>query len=61
MLTGILKIVRVPHQSALWRFLFALRGSAAAQILTVQSEIRRRVWDAAGVKLADRPTLYTWF
>lgn len=51
MLTGILKIVRLPPQSTLWRFLSALHGSAAAQLLTVQSEMRRRVWAAAHVKL----------
>ncbi|MGI8989674.1 MAG: hypothetical protein ACR2I2_08830, partial [Bryobacteraceae bacterium] len=38
MLTGILKITRLPPQSTLWRFLSALHGSAAPQLLTVQSE-----------------------
>jgi hypothetical protein len=51
MLTGILKIVRLPPQSTLWRFLAALHGSAAQQILTVQTAMRRRVWAAANVKL----------
>ena len=51
MLTGILKIVQLPPQSTLWRFLAALHGSAAPQLLTVQTEMRRRVWAAANVKL----------
>jgi len=50
-LTGILKIVQLPPQSTLWRFLAALHGSAAPQILRVQREMRRRVWEAANVKL----------
>jgi hypothetical protein len=51
MLTGILKIVKLPPQSTLWRFLAALHGSAAQQLLTVQTAMRRRVWAAANVKL----------
>ena len=51
MLTGILKIAKLPPQSTLWRFLAALHGSAAPQLLTVQNEIRRRVWASANVKL----------
>src|ERR1700683_1653564 len=50
-LTGILKIVQLPPQSTLWRFLAALHGSAAQQILRVQCEMRRRAWEAANVKL----------
>ena len=51
MLTGILKIIKLPPQCTLWRFLAALHGSAAQQLLTVQTEMRRRVWAAANVKL----------
>ena len=51
MLTGILKIARLPPQSTLWRFLSALHGSVAGQLLTVQSKMRQRVWDAANVRL----------
>jgi len=51
MVTGILKITGLPPQSTLWRFLSALHGSAAQQLLTVQTEMRRRVWAAANVKL----------
>ena len=51
-LTGVLKIVQLPPQSTLWRFLAALHGSAAQQILSVQSQLRRRVWEAANVQMA---------
>jgi hypothetical protein len=51
MLTGILKIVKLPPQSTLWRFLAALHGSAAQQMLAVQTAMRRRVWAAANVNL----------
>src|SRR5665213_1032682 len=50
-LTGVLKIVQLPPQSTLWRFLAALHGSVAQQLLSVQSQMRRRVWEAANVKL----------
>jgi hypothetical protein len=50
-LTGVLKIVRLPPQCTLWRFMAALHGSVAQQILTVQGQMRRRVWEAANVKL----------
>ncbi len=50
-LTGVLKIVKLPPQCTLWRFLGALHGSVAQQILSVQEQMRRRVWEAANVKL----------
>jgi len=50
-LTGVLKIAQLPPQSTLWRFLAALHGSAAQQILSVQGQVRRRVWEAANVKM----------
>ncbi len=50
-LTGVLKIVQLPPQSTLWRFLAALHGSVAQQLLSVQCQMRRRVWEAANVKL----------
>jgi hypothetical protein len=50
-LTGVLKIAQLPPQSTLWRFLAALHGSAAQQILSVQGQLRCRVWEAANVKL----------
>jgi hypothetical protein len=49
--TGVLKIVQLPPQSTLWRFLGALHGSVSQQILSVQGQVRRRVWEAANVKL----------
>jgi hypothetical protein len=52
-LTGILKIVQLPPQCTLWRFLAALHGSMAQQILQVQVQMRRRVWEAANVKLTS--------
>jgi hypothetical protein len=53
MLTGVLKIVQLPPQCTLWRFLAALHGSVTQQILWVQGQMRRRVWEAANVKLAS--------
>src|SRR5664279_4933685 len=44
-LTGVLKILQLPPQCTLWRFLAALHGSVAQQILRVQGQMRRRVWE----------------
>ena len=54
-LTGVLKIGQLPPQSTLWRFPAALHGSAAQQILRVQCEMRRRVWEAANVGTRWKP------
>jgi len=51
MLTGVLKVLRLPPQCTLWRFLAALHGSVAQQLLSVQKQMRQRVWEAANVKL----------
>src|ERR1039457_5543757 len=51
MLTGILKVLRLPPQCTFWRFLAALHLSAAGQILRVQQILRQRVWEAAHVEL----------
>ncbi len=51
-LTGVLKIVQLPPLCTQWRFLGALHGSVAQQILRVQSQMRSRVWEAANVKLS---------
>jgi hypothetical protein len=51
MLTGILKIVRLPPQCTFWRFLASLPVNVAGQILRVQHVLRRRVWAAAHVDL----------
>jgi hypothetical protein len=51
MLTGILKIVRLPPQCTFWRFLASLHLSVAGQILRIQHTLRQRVWEAAHVDL----------
>jgi hypothetical protein len=52
MLTGILKVLRLPPQCTFWRFLASLHLGIATQLLTVQRRMRQRVWDAAHVELA---------
>src|SRR6202790_1777781 len=51
MLTGILKVLRLPPQCTFWRFLASLHGSVAGQLLEVQRCLRQRVWEAANVGL----------
>jgi len=51
MLTGILKVLRLPPQSTFWRFLASLHLSVAGQILNMQRVLRQRVWEAAHVQL----------
>jgi hypothetical protein len=51
MLTGILKILRLPPQCTFWRFLASLHLNVAGQILRVQQVLRQRVWEAAHVDL----------
>lgn len=51
LLTGILKVVKVPSQSTLWRFLGALHIVVSRQLLQLQRKLRERVWAAANVKL----------
>jgi hypothetical protein len=51
LLTGILKVRRLPPQSTLWRFLASLHLNVAKQILAIQRQLRERVWAAAHVKL----------
>jgi hypothetical protein len=50
-LTGILKVTKLPVQSTLWRFVNALHLNVARQILTIMQTMRERVWTAANVKL----------
>ena len=50
LLTGILKVSHLPPQSTLWRFLAALHLNVALQILSVQRQMRERVWAAANVR-----------
>lgn len=51
MLTGILKVVRLPPQCTFWRFVASLHLGIAAQLLGVQRRMRGRVWEAAHVEL----------
>jgi hypothetical protein len=51
MLTGILKVLRVPPQCTFWRFVASLHLSVAGQLLRVQKVLRQRVWQAAHVDL----------
>ena len=50
-LTGILKVVKLPVQSTFWRFVNALHLNVARQMLTIMRTMRERVWEAANVKL----------
>jgi hypothetical protein len=51
MLTGILKILRLPPQCTFWRFLASLHLTVAGQILRLQQTMSQRVWQAAHVDL----------
>jgi len=53
MLTGILQVGQLPPQCTFWRFLASLHLGVAQQLLTVQRQMRRRVWDAAHVQLSE--------
>src|ERR1700674_4459670 len=53
MLTGILKVLRLPPQCTFWRFLASLHLGIARQLLEVQRRMRERVWEAAHVELAS--------
>src|SRR5580698_4344330 len=50
-LTGILKVTKLPVQSTFWRFVNALHLNFARQMPTVMRILRERVWEAANVKL----------
>ena len=52
MLTGVLKVLRLPPQCTFWRFLASLHLGVAQQLLEVQRRMRERVWDAAHVRLS---------
>src|ERR1700681_1294957 len=51
-LTGILKVTKLPVQSTFWRFVNALHRNIAGHALTVMRTMRERVWEAANVRLA---------
>jgi hypothetical protein len=50
-LTGILKVTKLPVQSTFWRLINALHRNVARQMLTIMQTMRERVWAAANVKL----------
>jgi hypothetical protein len=50
-LTGILKVTKLPVQSTFWRLVNGFHRNVARQILTVMRTMRERVWAAANVKL----------
>jgi hypothetical protein len=50
-LTGILKVGKLPVQSTFWRFVNGLHLNVARQLLTVMRKMRERVWAAANVRL----------
>jgi hypothetical protein len=50
-LTGILKVTKLPVQSTFWRFVNALHLNVARQILAIMQTMRERVWAAANVKI----------
>jgi hypothetical protein len=50
-LTGILKVTKLPVQSTFWRFVNALHLNVARQMLAIMRTLRERVWAAANVKL----------
>src|SRR5467141_1371533 len=52
-LTGILKVGRLPGQSVFWRFLASLNRNLAGQLLQLQRILRERVWAAAHVGLTS--------
>jgi hypothetical protein len=50
-LAGILKVTKLPPQSTFWRFLASLSVNADQQLLSVQRQMRERIWAAANVQL----------
>ena len=50
-LTGILNISNLPPQCTFWRFLMSLHAGIGRQILTIQQQMRERVWSAANIQL----------
>ena len=50
-LTGILKVGKLPVQSTFWRFVNGLHRNVARQLLNVIRIMRERVWAAANVQL----------
>jgi hypothetical protein len=50
-LVGILKVTQLPPQSTFWRFLASLSVNVVHQILSVQRQLRERVWAAANIQV----------
>ena len=50
-LAGILKATQLAPQSTFWRFLASLSVNVVQQILSIQRQMRERVWAAANVQL----------
>jgi len=53
MLTGLLKVAKLPPQCTFWGFLASLHLGVARQLLEVQRKMRERVWEAANVRLSS--------
>ena len=51
LLTGILNIGRLPPQCTFWRFLMSLHAGIGQQLLSIQRQMRERVWSAANIQL----------
>src|SRR5207245_1944054 len=63
-LTGILKVTKLPVQSTFWRFVNALHHNIARHMLTIMGNMRYSVWEAAIVKMevvniASETTVHT--
>jgi hypothetical protein len=50
-LTGIIEISHLPPQCTFWRFLMSLHAGIERQILSIQRQMRERVWAAANIQL----------
>jgi len=51
LLAGILKVMHLPPQCTLWRFLNSLHVGIARQILSIQRRMREAVWAAGNINL----------
>jgi len=51
LMAGILKVVHLPPQCTLWRFLNSLHVGIARQILSIQQRMREAVWAAGNIVL----------
>jgi hypothetical protein len=52
LLSGILKVSKLPPQCTLWRFLNSLNSGVARQILAVQRQMREAIWAAGNISPA---------